>query len=87
MLWLIFISCAVLTGYRGEPVDPTDNSEVVVEVPKGASARNLGPTSLTPASSMIQSFGWYVRFHKEGGCIKAGRHAVSALHELRRDDL
>ena len=62
MLWLIFISCAVLTGYRGEPVDPTDNSEVVVEVPKGASARNLGPT-LADAGVIDdpESFGWYVR--------------------------
>ena len=78
MLWLIFISCAVLTGYRGEPVDPADTNAVVVEVPKGASARNLGPT-LAEAGAIDdpESFGWYVRFHKEGGCIKAGRHAVS----------
>jgi len=78
MLWLIFISCAVLTGYQGAAVDPTDTAKITVEVPKGASARGLGPT--LAASGAIddgEAFAWYVRIHKEGGCIKAGKHVVS----------
>ena len=84
MLWLIFISCAVLTGYRGEPVDPTDQTDIVVEVPKGASARNLGPT-LAEAGAIDdpESFTG-TRIHEEGGCIKQDV-TRSTLHELQRE--
>ncbi len=78
MLWLIFISCSLISGLSGSPADPSDHNEVVVEVAKGKTARTMG--GILEKSGVIDdaaAFHWYVRIHKEGDCIKAGKHAVS----------
>ena len=78
MLWFLFIGCSILAGLSGAPADPSDSTEVIVEVPKGATARGLGP--LLAQAGVIddgEAFRWFVRIHKEGGCIKAGKHPVS----------
>lgn len=78
MLWLIFISCSVISGLSGSPADPTDHNEIVVDVAKGKTARTIG-TVLEDEGAIDDAvaFSWYVRIHKEGDCIKAGKHAVS----------
>ncbi len=78
MLWFFFLGCSILAGLNGAPADPSDATEVVVEVPNGANARSMGPV-LASAGVIddADSFVWYVRINKEGGCIKAGDHAVS----------
>ena len=78
MLWLIFISCSIINGLSGAPADPNDTTEIVVEVAKGKTARSMGRI-LEQAGAIDdgEAFGWYVRIHKEGDCIKAGKHAVS----------
>ena len=78
MLWLIFISCSIISGLSGDPADPNDTAEIVVQVDKGKTARAMGPI-LEDAGVIddAESFRWYVRIHKEGDCIKAGKHAVS----------
>ncbi len=58
---------------------PPDAPEVIFEVPKGATARGLGDE--LAALGLVQSpskWDWYVRLNKAGGCIKAGKHKVSA---------
>ena len=78
MLWLIFISCSIISGISGAPAEPENTSEIVVEVPKGATARGMaGPLASAGAIDDAEAFGWYVRINKEGGCIKAGKHRVS----------
>ncbi len=78
MLWLIFISCSIFNGLSGSPADPDDRNQIVVEVTKGTTARSMGSV-LKKANAIDddQAFLWYVRIHKEGDCIKAGKHAVS----------
>ena len=77
MLWLIFIGCSILSGLSGAPAEPDNPTEIVVEVPKGATARGMG-TPLQQAGALDdgEAFSWYVRIHKEGACIKAGKHRV-----------
>lgn len=78
MLWLIFIGCSIISGLSGAPAEPDNSSEIVVEVAKGATARGMaGPLEKAGAIDDAESFGWYVRIHKEGSCIKAGKHRVS----------
>jgi UPF0755 protein len=78
MLILFFFACSIIGGFSGAPADSTDATEILVEVPKGATPRGLGPA--LEAAQVIddaQAFSWYVRIHKEGACIKAGKHLVS----------
>jgi UPF0755 protein len=78
MFCFFFLGCSLLTGLNGAPVDPSDATEIVVNVPKGTTARAMG-TVLEKAGAIddAESFSWYVRINKEGDCIKAGDHAVS----------
>lgn len=78
MLFFFFLGCSILAGLNGAPADSSDTTEVVVEVPKGATARGMGP-ALESAGIIADAdgFTWYVRINKEGGCIKAGNHAVT----------
>ena len=71
--------CELAEGHFGTAPGPSDAETVVFEVPAGASARSLAP-SLAEAGLVTSSdnFVMYVRLSKEGGCIKAGRHRVSA---------
>ena len=66
-------------GHFGAAPGPSDAAAQVFEVPAGASARSLAPdlaeAGLVPSAD---DFVMYVRITKEGGCIKAGRHSVSA---------
>ena len=78
MSLLIFISCSSLGGLSGQPADPQDSTEIIIEVPKGATARGMG-AHLENAGVLDdgEAFSWFVRIHKQGGCIKAGKHAVT----------
>ncbi len=68
----------MLAGLFGGPADLTDTTEIVVEVPRGATARSMGPIlEEADAISGADSFVNYVRITGEGDCIKAGRHEVS----------
>ena len=71
-------SCALLESQWDQPVDPSDTTEVIFEVPQGATARSLGPE--LEAQGLITA-GWqweaYLRLNKAGGCLKAGRFSVS----------
>ena len=42
MLWIFFLSCSFVNGFSGRPADPSDQSEIVVTVPEGATARSMG---------------------------------------------
>jgi len=78
MLWLIFISCSIISGISGAPAEPENSTEIVVEVPKGSTARGMAkPLAKAGAIDDADAFGWYVRINKEGGCIKAGKHRVN----------
>jgi UPF0755 protein len=78
MLWLIFIGCSILSGLSGAPAETDNPTDIVIEVPKGATARGMGaPLQQAGALDDGEAFSWYVRIHKEGGCIKAGQHRVS----------
>lgn len=77
MLWIFFLSCSFVNGFSGRPADPSDQSEIVVTVPEGATARSMAPVlEAAGAIDNADGFRWYVRINKEGGCIKAGDHAV-----------
>ena len=78
MLWFLFIGCSIFAGLSGSPADPSDSAEIIVEVPKGATARSMGPIlEKAGAINDSEAFHWFVRINKEGGCIKAGKHPVA----------
>ena len=80
LVLLTLPGCGLVAEQLGQPADPTDHAEIVFEVPKGATARGLGP--LLVEDGLIDDasrFENYVRLTKEGGCLKAG------LFRLRRD--
>lgn len=59
--------------------DPAATTEVIFEVPAGATARGLGDDLV--GAGLIQAewkWGWYLRTGGDGTCIKAGRHKVGA---------
>lgn len=61
------------------PPSPAGGAEVMFEVPAGATARGLGDDLL--GAGLIQAewkWEWFLRMGADGGCIKAGRHKVSA---------
>ena len=75
---LPLVGCDVVVEHFGAPADPS-GEPVVFEVPKGASARSVAPQ--LEAAGLVASaddFVMYVKLTKEGGCIKAGRHELSA---------
>ena len=77
MLWFFFLGGSIINGFSGAPADPSDETEIVVTVPNGASARSMGAV-LAEARAVddAEAFSWYVRINKEGDCIKAGDHKV-----------
>ncbi|HCH62552.1 MAG TPA: endolytic transglycosylase MltG [Deltaproteobacteria bacterium] len=71
--------CDLAKAHFGAAPGPANADPVVFEVPAGSSARGLAPA--LEAIGLVGSadnFVMYVRLTKEGGCIKAGRHEVSA---------
>jgi UPF0755 protein len=76
---MVLSGCDLPKEHFGAALGPSDAETVVFEVPAGASARSLAP-SLAESGLVTSSdnFVMYVRLTKEGGCIKAGRHKVSA---------
>ncbi len=75
----LLTGCSLVADHLGAPADPDQTDTVVFEVPAGASARSLAPA--LEAAGLIGSasdFVNWMRITKEGGCIKAGRHNVSA---------
>ena len=70
---LLLLAC--VPGDGNVAVDPSDDTPVVFEVPKGATGGGLG-TKLTEAGLISSEFNWKV-FLKRGadaGCIKAGKY-------------
>jgi UPF0755 protein len=86
MFALLLVGCSMMTDHYGAPADPSDTEARTFEVPAGANARSLAP-ALADAG-LVQSaddFVMYVRLSKEGGCIKAGPHALTpalSAHDL-----
>lgn len=59
------------------PVDPKDSTEILFEVPEGATARGLGASlSEQRLVSSSERWTWFLRMGADGSCIKAGRHKV-----------
>jgi UPF0755 protein len=78
-MWIWMLSgCVLLKSQWDQPVDPLATTEVEFEVPKGASARSLGPT-LEAQGLISAAWHWeaYLRLNDAGGCLKAGRFRVS----------
>jgi len=77
LLSLLLPGCSFVAERAGAPRDPADSTELVVEVPAGATARSMAP--ILEEAGVIDDAGdfvLWVRLTKEGGCIKAGRHKV-----------
>ncbi len=76
-IWML-TACAVVESQWTEPADPSNATEVIFEVPKGAHARSLAP-ALEAQGLVSDAWRWeaYVRVEKAGGCLKAGRFRVS----------
>lgn len=70
---LVLLGCS---GLLGGPVDPSDDTEVVFEVPKGATARRVGQ-ELVEQGLFGNELAWRVveRTH-DVGCFKAGKHTL-----------
>lgn len=78
MFLLLLPACSMLADNYGAPADPADDVEIVVEVPAGATIRSMAPVlAEAGAIDSAEDFVSWARLTKEGGCIKAGRHAVS----------
>ena len=78
MIAFLFVSCTMVAEQLGAPKDPSNTTEQVFTVPKGTTARKLGP--LLQEAGLIDSadnFKNYLRITKEGGCIKAGRFPLN----------
>ncbi len=65
------------------PADPGATTEVMFEVPAGATARGLGD-DLAGAGLLAAEWKWewFLRLGADGACIKAGRHRVKASMAL-----
>jgi UPF0755 protein len=77
MLWLLIISCAMISGSVGTAPDPSDSTAIEVEILPGTNPRGLGPV-LADAGAIddAEQFSLYIRLTGEGSCLKAGRHRV-----------
>ncbi len=76
-LLISLIAC----GNVDAPMDATDSTPVVFEVPKGSTANGIGP-ALVEAGFVTSEFNWKMGFKMgglDGSCLKAGKF------ELRRD--
>jgi len=78
MLWSFIISCQLMIDQYNVPADGLDTTEFLFDVPKGSSARSLGP-KLKKEGIIDDADGFvnYIKLSKEGGCIKAGRFSLN----------
>jgi UPF0755 protein len=78
MLFLCLLGCFLLDDRIDTPVDPSDTSVGIFEVPAGASARSIGP-SLVDAGFIESADVWklYLKTRDAGACLKAGRFELS----------
>lgn len=76
-IWAL-MSCTLLESRWEAPAAPGDTTEVMFEVPAGASARALGPR-LEAEGLISATWVWdaYLRVNDAGGCLKAGRFRVT----------
>lgn len=70
--FLVLTACANANAV----MDPTDNADVVFEVPKGASGAKVG-TLLEDEGLIASAWNWKMVLREvDGSCIKAGKHTV-----------
>ena len=77
VLPVLLSGCDMAADHFGAAADPSDTEPVVFEVPAGSSVRSIAPA--LQAAGLVPSaddFVMYVKLTKEGGCLKAGRHAL-----------
>ena len=70
--------CSSVADFLGSAADPSDTSEIIIEIPKGTTAGSLG--GILAKAGVIDSadnFKNYIRLTKKGGCLKAGKFSVS----------
>ncbi|MAA77977.1 MAG: gliding motility protein [Deltaproteobacteria bacterium] len=80
MFWMMLFSCDTITEQYNVAADPSDDTEFIFTVPKGANARKLGtPLQKEGIIDNGDDFVTYIKLSKEGSCIKAGNFS------LRRD--
>ena len=71
--FLLFFGCVDPDA----PMDPSNTSEVIFEVPKGATANRIGPR-LVEAGLIPSEFKWKMFLRqRDASCLKAGRFPVS----------
>ncbi|RME22409.1 MAG: gliding motility protein, partial [Deltaproteobacteria bacterium] len=77
MFLLLLPACGLLAEHYGAPADPTDGTELEIEVPAGATIRSMAaPLAEAGAIADADAFVTWARITGEGACIKAGRHRV-----------
>ena len=70
--FLVLTACANADAV----MDPTDNADVVFEVPKGSSGNKVG-TLLEDQGLIASAWNWKMVLREvDGSCIKAGKHTV-----------
>ncbi len=77
-LLYVTTACSAVEDHLKQAADPSDTTEIIIEVPKGTTAGSLG--SLLAKAKVIDSadnFKNYIRLTKKGGCLKAGKFSVS----------
>ena len=77
MFWMMLFSCDAVIEQYNAAADPSDTTEFIFTVPKGANARRLGvPLREKGIVDDSDDFVTYIKLSKEGGCIKAGRFSL-----------
>ena len=73
----MLFSCDAVTEQYNVAADPSDDTEFIFTVPKGANARKLGaPLQKEGIIDDSDDFVTYIKLSKEGSCIKAGRFSL-----------
>ena len=77
MFWMMLFSCDAVTEQYNVAADPSDDTEFIFTVPKGANARKLGsPLQKEGIIDDADDFVTYIKLSKEGSCIKAGKFSL-----------
>jgi UPF0755 protein len=82
MIWLLS-ACFVLDEAVDTPLDASDTTTQVFEVPAGSNARALG-SKLSEAGLIDDENAWryYLKSREAGGCLKAGRFELSRSMDM-----